>query len=154
MTQNKFFPRYEYDSLPLDLKASGYISPDGDTLKAFLESRPADVAFYNIIYRYVNSHTIADSRIITDDFVRTEGTTWGEMRCARNLPVEHVQRDLRLPSVSGIFERERARLVELVDALAVLAIEQNAEVSMNPSSHGALWGKLGHPRPVNAEHVG
>ena len=35
--------------------------------------------------------------------------------------------------------------------MEVLAIEKNAEVATNPSSLGALWGKLGHPHPVNAE---
>ena len=150
----KFFPRCEYDALPRDLKESEYIPPKGDTIKAFLESRPSDVAFFNIIYRYANIHTIEGSRIIIDDYARPDGTTWGEMRCARNLSVEHVHRDLRPPSVSDIFGLEKARLVELSDALEVLAIHQNTEVALGPSGLGALWGKLGHPKPVNGEQGG
>ena len=151
MIKSKFWPHFEYDDLPRDLKESGYISPNGDTLEASLDIRHAAVAFFNIIYRYVNSPTRADSIRITDEYDRTDGNTgWGEMRCARNLPVAHVRRDLRPPTVSDILERETSRLVELSDALAVLAIEQNAEVAMNPSSLGALWKKLGHPNPVNA----
>ena len=109
------------------------------------------MAFFNIIYRYMNSRTLEDSRRIIDKYARNEGTTWENMRLACNLNVECVQRDLRPPTVSDIFEREKARLVDLSDALAVLAIEQNAEVAMNPSSIGALWEKLGHPHPVNEE---
>ena len=50
-THGKFSTQCEYDALPPDLKESGYIPHKGDTLKMFLESRPAASAFFNIIYR-------------------------------------------------------------------------------------------------------
>ena len=93
-----------------------YISPNGDTLKGFLESQPADSAFFNIIYRYMNSHTISGSRRLIGDYSGTEGATWGEMRRARKLPIENAPRDLRPRTVSGVFDTAKIRLVELGDA--------------------------------------
>ena len=76
------------------------------------------------------------------------------MREAFHLSKVHSQRDLRRPTVDDLFGRDKARLVELCDALAVEAIEQNKDVTTNPLSLGALWAKLSHPRPVNADQGG
>ena len=150
-TKGKFLPKYEYDALPPDAKESGYVSPKGDKLKGFLESKPADAAFLNIIYRHVNNHTIEDSRRIIDDYARTEGTTWRVMRVACNLQQEMGPRVIRPSTVAEPEDREKNRFVWLGNALAITAIEQNTEVAMNTSSIGVMWKKLGRPNPLNAQ---
>ena len=57
-------------------KNAGNISPKGDTLKNFLEARPAAAAFFNIIYAYMNNHTMEESRNTIDRYARKEGATW------------------------------------------------------------------------------
>ena len=99
----------------------------------------------------MNSHTIAESRRLIDEYAREEGTTWENMRRACGLDVECAKKDHRRPTASEILEKERERLVNLSDALAVLAIEQNVEVSMTPASLGALWKKLGRQHPVSED---
>ena len=76
------------------------------------------------------------------------------MRGARNLPKDHVPRDIRPPTVSGAFGEEKVRLVALSDALAVACIEKIADVAMAASSLAAMWGDLGRPRPVNFREGG
>ena len=43
------------------------------------------------------------------------------------------------------------RLVEISDALSIIAIDQNIEVVINESSLGVLWKRMAHPRPVCAQ---
>ena len=73
------------------------------------------------------------------------------MRAECNLPNEMGPRDPRPPAIDDLEDREKARLVELSDALAFAAIEQSAEVALNASSLGVLWGKLGRPNPLNEQ---
>ena len=103
-TKSKFSPHRAYDALPIDLKESGYISPRGDTLEGFVESRPAASAFFNIIYRYVATRAISGSRGIIGDYARNEGNTWVQMREACLLSKVHAPRDLRRPTVDGLFD--------------------------------------------------
>ena len=56
------------------------ISQKDDTLKGFLEERPAALAFFNIAQVYMNKRTMEESRSTIDSYARTEGTTWRVMR--------------------------------------------------------------------------
>ena len=148
--KGQFLPSEEYYALAEEEKNNGCISPKDDTLKSFLEGRPAAAAFFNIIYSYMNNKTMEEARCTIDSYARTEGTTWRVMRAACGLsPAEPPRKRDNVGEIPRQ-ECEYIRLVELSDALAIAAIEQNCEVVTNASSLGFLWKKISYPRPVSA----
>ena len=70
-TKGEFLPDGEYDALSDEQKYNSGVFANDDTLKTFLESRPAAAAFFNVIYSFVNEHSIG--RMPKDDRrLRTE----------------------------------------------------------------------------------
>ena len=83
--KGKFIPAEEYRSLSEEQRQKSGFFIKGDTLKSFLESGPAASAFFNIIYNFMNEHSIDERRSMIDDYARNEGATWDVMRPACNL---------------------------------------------------------------------
>ena len=93
----------------------------------------------NIIYAYMNNRNVEASGRTIDNYASTEGATWNITREACDLPLKAPHRQRYNGSETPREECDEMRLVELSDALSILAIEQNFEVVMNESGVGALW---------------
>ena len=150
-----FIPKNEYDAIPDETRRARHIFAKGETLQRFLESRPAGAAFFNTIYKYMNMNTMEAARNTIDRYAREEGATWRVIRKACNLnPLAHPL-DLTSNAPEAYDEEEHRRLVDLSDALSILAIDQNTEVALIPSSLGNLWKRLAHPHEAKApQHEG
>ena len=137
--KGRFLPSEEYDSLTEDEKATGSIFQKDDTLKSFLEERPAALAFFNIVYAYMNKRTMEESRSTIDSYARTEGTTWRVMRGACRLPLQVPPRKVDRGPEMRQEDRDHMLLAELSVALSILAIESNCEAVVSASSLCSLW---------------
>ena len=143
--QAKFTPEAEYRSLPeSDAAASGVFAKAG-SLKSFLSSPPAGAAFLQILFSFMSRNSASQCAERIDTYARTEGTTWQVMRFARNLPTSRP--DFK---ISGeIFDPaldEKARLIQLIDALALEALPKNIDVSA--CSLQDLSTSLQSPHPI------
>ena len=76
------------------------------------------------------------------------------MRGACGLDPLRVKTAIPTPHSVKEVDREKLRLIELIDALASVALGQNTDVQRDASSLGSLWGNLSAPHPVKAPHDG
>ena len=126
------------------------VFPKDDTLKEFLDSRPAAAVFLHLLIEHMNMYTVAESTEMIDSCARIpDGPTWKTMREARNLKQEVQQAD-GAGETGCQFGDEGRRLREISDALAVLSIEQNADVQDTPASINSLWKLLAYPHAAEA----
>ena len=143
----RFSPPDEFDWFAVGKRENIWNFRKDDTLKEFLESGPAALAFIRVLYKYMNDNTIEESVRRLDRYSRREGTTWRIMRESCNLSPHQL---IASPDVIDPKATLLRRITELSDALAAEAISNNAEVIKTPSSLGALWKRLAAPNPVDA----
>ena len=148
-----FFPAVEFGKIPVERREAAGNSLKGDTLKKFPESGPAALAFIRALYRYMNDSTIEESMAKIDLYARSEGATWRVIRESFGLEVLKHPVDLPNPLAVDPDAATIKKLTELSDALAVVAIEANAEVLQTPSSLDCMWMKLAPPHPVAAPKI-
>ena len=91
-----------------------------------------------------------ESSAIIDGYARGEGATWSTLRKSCGLEVAPAKGDILKPRIHDEVEIARIMTHQLSDALAIAAIDQNAEVIRNQPSLGALWKLLAHPNKVDA----
>ena len=119
----EFTQSKEYSSLPDEQRAKAGVFVKGDTLKSFLESRPAVSAFFNIIYNFTNERSIEECRNMRDDYARNEGTTRDVARLACNRDKQAPPTSIDRPVIVDAPEKRAQRLCELSDALAAAALD-------------------------------
>ena len=149
----KFFPAVAFDKFPVDKREAAWNFRKGDTLKKFLESGPAALAFIRALYRYMNDNATKESRGEIDIYARSDGATWRVIREACGLSIQKPPVDLGNPLVVDPDEARLKSLTELSDAMDAVAIKMNAEVLQTQSSYDYMWEKLARPRPVAAPKI-
>ena len=126
------------------------VFPKDDTLKEFVESKPAAAVFLHLLVQHMNKHTMYECIEKIDSYARMGGgPTWRIMRKACNLGPD-VQKAIGEGESDPPLGGDERRLRELSDALAVVAIEHDTDVNETPSSLNALWKMLAPPNIANA----
>ena len=88
-----------------------------------------------------------------DDYARNEGTTWGVIRGECSLDPSPEKTDIPKPRSVKEVDREKMRLIELIDALATVSLDQNTDVQRKASCLGSFWGNLSAPHPGKSPKV-
>ena len=121
--KGKFIPAEEYRSLSDEQRGKSGVFVKDDALKSPLDSRPADSAFFNTIYNFMNERSIDECRNMIDDYARNEGTTWNVTRPACNLEKIAPPTSIDRPVFLDASEKRAKRLCALSDALAAAALD-------------------------------
>ena len=125
--------------------------PMCDSLKDFLDGRPAAAPSRKFTCEFANTFTTQAFPCVIDDYARRGGATSPNLRRSCDISTTPVTEDSLKPRIRGAIEMARITTHQLSDAIADDATDQHVEVIRTPPpSLGAHWKPQSHANKVES----